>query len=910
MTIALRAAHFVALCLAAAVRADAETTLRIHVATNGLDRWSGRSEQPLPDGSDGPVATVGRALMLLSSLPDRGEVVIQFGPGVWELPATVELTAQHSGGPGRPMTIRGTTNGATVWTGGRRVQQFHIASNGIWVADLRRIGWTGAPVRMVVWGGRRLPMARTPNGDAAAPHTRGWMFANGTKVSMHQELPGELRDRCQYRAEDAPAWREWQGAEIVVFPRYNWWNDVVRVKSVEVGQRRVLLERNASYAIRPGDRYYLRGVRSALDAPGEWWHEAATDRLWMIPPEAVHPDAAPPVRVGRLATLLAFRPGASWIRVERIRFECAQSHAVLMHGATQCVVAACTVRSAGDHAGHGIGIWEGLSNVVFGCDISEVGASGVSVGGGDRISLRGGAHTVENCYIHHVGLEYAQGVGVSVAGVGHRIAHNLIHDGPRMGIMYSGNNLRIEFNRIRHMNLDTSDTGGTYTAGRDWISSRGTLLRHNFIHDMFGLHAEGECLTMPGFAFGIYQDDNAGGVDIIGNVVLRCSRAALMLHNARDTRIVNNIFVDCGERMLEYNGWTPEHSYWAQHLRTMITGYESVATSAAWRSMRNMQVHPTNAPQPDGTIMTGNELVRNIIAWRGTNTALFRFRHLPRHAYRSDSNVVWGFGAPIRTGYCQVRRERAEVPLSNAVFAAAPDGRLPGWRWQASPSTTVTLRSVGGTVSGGVARLTGGAQTNKDASGRVVTPILISEEVELTPGRVYRLSVRARADRADRRLALRLQTFRAGEFFWVSDARLQRLTTEWARLEALVTTPSPGDGEFRPGMTRFRVRFDFPEADGFVELAVPRLVECEVEDEWASWRALGFDSASVVADPLFEDLDGDNFRLKPQSPAFQLGFEPIPMERIGPYAHPLRASWPIVEVTGAREYLGRMRIER
>ena len=33
----------------------------------------------------------------------------------------------------------------------------------------------------------------------------------------------------------------------------------------------------------------------------------------------------------------------------------------------------------------------------------------------------------------------------------------------------------------------------------------------------------------------------------------------------------------------------------------------------------------------------------------------------------------------------------------------------------------------------------------------------------------------------------------------------------------------------------------------------------------------------------------------------RLGFRPIPVEKIGPHADPLRASWPIVEVPGVRE---------
>ncbi|MFN0195370.1 MAG: hypothetical protein ACKVT0_01385 [Planctomycetaceae bacterium] len=48
------------------------------------------------------------------------------------------------------------------------------------------------------------------------------------------------------------------------------------------------------------------------------------------------------------------------------------------------------------------------------------------------------------------------------------------------------------------------------------------------------------------------------------------------------------------------------------------------------------------------------------------------------------------------------------------------------------------------------------------------------------------------------------------------------------------------------------------------------------------WRKLGFDQHSLVADPLFVDVKNGDYRLRPSSPAYTLGFQPIPVEKIGP----------------------------
>jgi hypothetical protein len=48
------------------------------------------------------------------------------------------------------------------------------------------------------------------------------------------------------------------------------------------------------------------------------------------------------------------------------------------------------------------------------------------------------------------------------------------------------------------------------------------------------------------------------------------------------------------------------------------------------------------------------------------------------------------------------------------------------------------------------------------------------------------------------------------------------------------------------------------------------------------WQARGQDRNSIVADPRFVDVQHDDFRLRPDSPAFKLGFKPIDLSTVGP----------------------------
>jgi hypothetical protein len=124
---------------------------------------------------------------------------------------------------------------------------------------------------------------------------------------------------------------------------------------------------------------------------------------------------------------------------------------------------------------------------------------------------------------------------------------------------------------------------------------------------------------------------------------------------------------------------------------------------------------------------------------------------------------------------------------------------------------------------------------------------------------------------------------------------------EWKEVELTFRLPSPGEPGYNEKMQAIRARLDFRSSSGTAWVDDVSLKEVEALDEWQSLQALGFDRKSLVADPLFVDADKDDYRLKPESPAFKLGFQAIPVEKIGPYRDELRASWPIVEAVGARE---------
>ncbi|OGV72001.1 MAG: hypothetical protein A3K19_22095 [Lentisphaerae bacterium RIFOXYB12_FULL_65_16] len=117
---------------------------------------------------------------------------------------------------------------------------------------------------------------------------------------------------------------------------------------------------------------------------------------------------------------------------------------------------------------------------------------------------------------------------------------------------------------------------------------------------------------------------------------------------------------------------------------------------------------------------------------------------------------------------------------------------------------------------------------------------------------------------------------------------------EWQHLEFGFTTPTADQPEGIAGMRDLYIRIDCRDNSGTVWIDDLSLREAETVDEWTAWQEMGLDRNSVVADPRFVDAAKNDYRLKPESPALKLGFEPIPVDRIGCYADPRRATWPLV----------------
>jgi hypothetical protein len=260
--------------------------------------------------------------------------------------------------------------------------------------------------------------------------------------------------------------------------------------------------------------------------------------------------------------------------------------------------------------------------------------------------------------------------------------------------------------------------------------------------------------------------------------------------------------------------------------------------------------------------------------------------------------VVWNGGQTVRTG-----EHKAGGPISgelapNCGFARTGKDGLPAdWQWQIhTPTAKAATVSDGGNPS---LRIEAARNPDKDRDNY---PIVVSKDFPLEGGHSYRIEARMKATEPGRKAELMVQSYLANAYFWANNPNEVKPETEWKTFAFSFTVPKPGDKNYHEQMKLFRARIDWPSESGALLVDDVSVREIQMLDEWASWQVRGADVHSVVADPKFARPGTDDPSLAPGSPATSQGFEPIPFGKIGPFADELRASWPIVEAPGAREY--------
>lgn len=564
------------------------------VATNGSDAWSGKLAEANRQRTDGPFATIPRAIRAVregksGDAEPRSKILIRGGLYFLNEPLVLEPIDSW-------LLLSAYGNERPIISGGRKISNWketEIGGKKLWTADVPEVRDEKWFFRELWVNGKRATRARHPNHGyfsvAVLPDTT----ADWTKG----------QSRFRFREGDLKAWSNVTNAEVVVMTR--WVESRLPVVSVDEKERIVTFGRRSVFQLGAGDLYYVEHAPDILDEPGEWYLDRSLGRLYYQPMpdesftsiEAIAPALTQVLRIqgkpeaNEFVKCIGFR-GLTFSHTEWCFPEGFQSAknkpqispepqsevggfaqaaigvpgAVWGEGVHECAFENCTFSNLGNY---GLELARGCAmNRIVGCEFSDLGAGGMKIGETairQNLNELSGFNEITNCNVHDGGKMFASAIGVWVGqSPNNRITHNLIHDFYYTGISIgwtwgygsslATNNL-VAFNHVHHIGVKSdgdgpilSDMGGIYTLGKQ----PGTKILNNLWHDIAGIRYGG---------WGIYFDEGSSGILAASNVVYRTTHGGFHQHYGETNVVQNNVFAFGRDQQIQRSRAEPHLSF-------------------------------------------------------------------------------------------------------------------------------------------------------------------------------------------------------------------------------------------------------------------------------------------------------------------------------------------------------------
>ncbi len=567
-----------------------------YVSVDGADSGDGTKQEPFRT-LERARAAVRQAKRKQADL----SAIVYLRDGVYERSRTFELNEQDGGSVHAPVIWRAYPGEEVTILGGRRIDAGLVkpvrdnsilkrivepaARGKIMQVDLTSMGIVDYG-RLRARGFRRpyIPAHMELFIDDHAMRLAQWPNPGEPRVPIGKVLDrgsiprtGDFTNRgglFHYETDRPQHWTQADDVWISGFFNHGYADDTVKIRRFDFENKTMETVQPHMYGYNSGkewNRWVALNLLEEIDQPGEYYCDVKTGALYFYPQPSFNPETSV-LSVSVLEAPLLALEGARFIHVEGITFECTRGMGIYIERGENNRITGCTLRNMGmvgvcigqgtedlEHYAHEgtaapasrrLGNWHehiyqntvfdrqgGRGHGIVSCDIYNLGAGGIHLGGGDRATLRAADNFVRNCDIHdynRLGRSYK--AGVNVDGVGNRVEHCRIHSAPACAFYVHGNEHVFQYNEVHDVMLDGDDMGAFYL-GRD-PSEFGNIIRHNFFH-----HIGRTPQTHRTWC--IYYDDMACGSQAIGNVFYNAGKSAAFLVGGGKYNVTrNNIFIN------------------------------------------------------------------------------------------------------------------------------------------------------------------------------------------------------------------------------------------------------------------------------------------------------------------------------------------------------------------------------
>ena len=462
------------------------------------------------DANAGSTAAPFRTIQRAAAVAQPGDLVL-IRAGVYR----ETVAPAHSGTQAAPITFAAYNGENVVVSGADPVSGWSDFSGPVYWAGAP---WTlGAGADQVLVDGHTVSEARWPNTGPDVSHP-ALAYAQAASVSNGVATI--------YDANLTQPDGFWNGAYVHFTPGQGWVAQTGQVVAYTRGQLTFSYQ-DMGDSQRPaaGTPYFLFGKFQALDAPGEWYVDPTSGRLYLWTPQGDSP-ANHLVEMKHRQYAFDLR-GDSDIHLNGINIvaatiatDAASVRTVIEHMHAM-YVSHFTVQSWG---------WDLPSQygIALNGAASLLADSTIGYSAGDGVLVAGGWSRVTNCLIHDADYNASDSGGIHITGPYVQVDHNTIYNTARDGIRQGGWGASILNNTIHDAMLQTTDGGGIYAVRSD---GTGSQIAYNRIYH---IHSGGYG------AVGIYLDDDSSNYQVHHNVVWDVDHGMKLNNTSVGHQIYNN----------------------------------------------------------------------------------------------------------------------------------------------------------------------------------------------------------------------------------------------------------------------------------------------------------------------------------------------------------------------------------